>query len=368
MKDQLKAFVIMPFDEEFNSIYENLIKEPLTEAGYDVSRADSLLHQQNILHDIVRGIATADLIVADLTANNPNVFYELGLSHALGIPTALIAQSINDVPFDLRSYKIHIYETHFNQIKKLKEFLKRLGEEHKRGQIAFRNPVTDFSQRTLRPEKLPQHAGVKRQAKAVPDEEGQEWLDYVAEGEAAANDLTGILAKLAKDNESITDRIRKHSATMQVLSNNPAAGSARKFHKLTLLAASDINSFSNKVDNLLQPLENVIERLNKSYSGLIEVVELSTEQDKDGIRQLQKSLSDLLQNSKQAKIGIQSFRDAGLGLAERKISKDLSRASRRLAEALNSVISNIDKIEAFCINTLARIEERFGSSLEEVSA
>src|SRR5437773_304891 len=126
MERQFRAFVIMPFDREFNSIYEKLIRVPLTEIGYEVLRADSELDQQNILRAIVRGITTADLLIADLTTNNPNVFYELGLAHGLHIPTVLIAQSISDVPFDLRSYSIHIYDTHFNKIDDLKVFLKTI--------------------------------------------------------------------------------------------------------------------------------------------------------------------------------------------------------------------------------------------------
>jgi len=94
MNKNPKAFVLMPFDPEFSSIYEGLIKLALEDAGYDVARADSFLDQQNILRDIIRGIATAHLIVADLTTLNPNVLYELGLCHGLRIPTILLAQSM----------------------------------------------------------------------------------------------------------------------------------------------------------------------------------------------------------------------------------------------------------------------------------
>src|SRR5688500_10577916 len=98
MKNKPLAFVIMPFDGEFDEIYESLIKMSLVDAGYQVFRADSLLDQRSILRDIVTGITKADLVVADLTASNPNVFYELGLSHALKRPTVMLAQSMNDVP------------------------------------------------------------------------------------------------------------------------------------------------------------------------------------------------------------------------------------------------------------------------------
>lgn len=80
MPDQipkLKAFVLMPFDPEFDLIFNKLIKPALEDVGYEVTRADSFLNQENILKDVVRGIAEADLVVADLTTLNANVFYEL---------------------------------------------------------------------------------------------------------------------------------------------------------------------------------------------------------------------------------------------------------------------------------------------------
>ena len=81
MTNKFKAFVIIPFEDEFDAIFDKLIKPPLEEIGYEVFKADSLLDQQNILRDIIRGIETADLIIAEITTPNPNVFYELGLSH-----------------------------------------------------------------------------------------------------------------------------------------------------------------------------------------------------------------------------------------------------------------------------------------------
>ena len=78
-----KAFVIMPFDAELNEVYSAFLAPILSEIGYDVRRADDIASQGNILRDIVESIAGADLIVADLTGLNPNVFYELGVAHAL---------------------------------------------------------------------------------------------------------------------------------------------------------------------------------------------------------------------------------------------------------------------------------------------
>jgi hypothetical protein len=77
------AFILMPFADEFTDVYKYLITDALQDTGYTVKRADDIKSQNNILGDIIAGIVTSDLIVADLTGANPNVYYELGIAHAL---------------------------------------------------------------------------------------------------------------------------------------------------------------------------------------------------------------------------------------------------------------------------------------------
>lgn len=59
--------------------------------------------------DIWKMIQEAKVLVAELTEKNANVFYELGLAHALGKPVVLIADNLGDVPFDLQSLRVIIY-------------------------------------------------------------------------------------------------------------------------------------------------------------------------------------------------------------------------------------------------------------------
>lgn len=365
MSKKLKAFVIMPFDPEFNSIYEQLIKPSLEESGYDIARADSFLDQQNILSDIVRGITTADLIVADLTTNNPNVFYELGLCHGLRVPTILIAQSIDEVPFDLRSYKIQIYETHFNKIHKLKDALKIIGEKHGRGEITFGSPIADFAanKNNLTDEK-DEVVESSTADEIIEDAEEKGVLDFLTEGEDASDEFTKILTQILKDNEVVINKIKKHTANIQALSNNQGAGAAGKFHKLSLLTASDMNTFSKKVEDALPQLENAIEKMNESYSGYINIVDIETDADKESLNKLRENLGTLLQISDEAKDSMTSYRDTVFGLREKKISREMNRASRRQAEALDGIIANIDRVKAFSAKNLALIEENFGVEIE----
>src|SRR5215213_5676776 len=97
MSDKPKAFVIMPFDAELNEVYGSFIVPTLEEIGYSVLRADDLYGQRNILRDIVESISDSDLIVADLTGLNPNVFYELGVAHGLQRSVILMTQNIDEL-------------------------------------------------------------------------------------------------------------------------------------------------------------------------------------------------------------------------------------------------------------------------------
>lgn len=112
-----RCFVIMPFsttntctEEEWSDIYENTIKRALTDSGYTYDCYRASLSMGNIIKDILDNLNRADVVIADLTDRNPNVYYELGVRHALRDSSILITQRINDVPFDLRHYALIEYK------------------------------------------------------------------------------------------------------------------------------------------------------------------------------------------------------------------------------------------------------------------
>ncbi len=226
-----KVFVLMPFDQEFNDLFSEVIKPSFEEIGYIVERADSLLDRQNILRDIVRGIAVADLIVADLTSLNPNVIYELGLGHGLRIPTIILTQQIEDIPFDLRSYRIEVYSTHFSSIEKLKDTLIKIGEKHRNQEINFGSPIIDFlpSEYKL---KYPYAIENKNESitqvpechNYIDDEKG--FLDFILEGENAMKEFGNILSEITTETNTLTESMKLHTSQLNNLSLNPGPGTA----------------------------------------------------------------------------------------------------------------------------------------------
>lgn len=104
------SFVISPFGEPFDTYFTHIVKPALEECGLYAIRGDSLYRPTTIVDDIWQGIREAKLLIAELTDRNPNVFYELGLAHAISKPVILISKSIDDVPFDLRSIRVLVYD------------------------------------------------------------------------------------------------------------------------------------------------------------------------------------------------------------------------------------------------------------------
>src|SRR5215510_6518712 len=108
------CFVVMPFDKQFDPIYEAIKAAVIgPRLGFLwCRRADDLLGGKALLDDVLLGIARAEIVVADLTTRNPNVFYELGIAHAAKDEGKVIVltQSLGELPADLRHLRCVLYE------------------------------------------------------------------------------------------------------------------------------------------------------------------------------------------------------------------------------------------------------------------
>jgi hypothetical protein len=105
------CFVLMPFAGESRDWYEFAIRPAVEGAGFRCKRADEVFEPGPITEQVFRNIFDADVLLVDLSGKSANVFYELGVAHALGKPVVLIAQDIESIPFDLRSLRIIVYKS-----------------------------------------------------------------------------------------------------------------------------------------------------------------------------------------------------------------------------------------------------------------
>jgi len=104
------VFVLMPFLATLKPVYDDHIIKVGKKLGLTVSRADDFFTTHSVMRDIWGAICTSKIVIADCTGRNPNVFYEIGLSHVVGKPVVLITQNSDDVPFDLRNLRYILYE------------------------------------------------------------------------------------------------------------------------------------------------------------------------------------------------------------------------------------------------------------------
>ena len=274
----------MPFEEPFNAIYSQLISPALQTAGYEVQRADSVLDQQNVLRDIVTGIDRADLIVADLTGLNPNVFYELGIAHGLGIPTAMLTQDIDDVPFDLRAYRVKEYSDRFDKATELQEFLQRMAAEHVKGEVTFGSPVSDFLPGGQAAQRLKNREAAPASAEAEPSrselgaptttdeseddehpEETKGMLDLMADMVTASEATVSIGERIGNETEAIGTKIGHHTKSIEKAAN-ASSGSIPAAQIVARALASDLENYADSLKGPVQEMDEVSHLFSDSSS------------------------------------------------------------------------------------------------------
>ncbi len=138
-----KCFVLMPFEVKYVEIYSEVYKSVCESNGVSCWRVDEISRPGSITKDIVDGILDADLIIADLTSRNPNVFYELGIAHSTGNKTIMTSQNKGDVPFDISNYRIIFYEQSILGSKKLFRDLDHAIKELLKSLLNTNNPVQE---------------------------------------------------------------------------------------------------------------------------------------------------------------------------------------------------------------------------------
>lgn len=121
-----RVSMMMPFEARFDGVY-SAVRASVDAAGFECHRADNFWFHPHIMQDIVELLCTSRVIICDFSGKNPNVFYETGIAHMLGKDAILITQSMDDVPFDLRSLRCITYHNNGEGVAKLaEEVTKRL--------------------------------------------------------------------------------------------------------------------------------------------------------------------------------------------------------------------------------------------------
>ena len=105
------AFVAMPFAESFNDVFHYGIILPIRAAGLLCERIDNLTFTGDVVAHMKERIASATLVVADLTDANPNVYLEVGYAWGVAVPCVLICNRKTQLKFDLQGHRALFYSS-----------------------------------------------------------------------------------------------------------------------------------------------------------------------------------------------------------------------------------------------------------------
>ena len=104
------AFVAMPYGPAWFQSVCDLIASTASACGFAAEVSKDLQTPGLITDQIWHGIRHADVVVADISGSNPNVFYELGVAHALGKEVVIVAQGVERPPFDVSTARLLRYD------------------------------------------------------------------------------------------------------------------------------------------------------------------------------------------------------------------------------------------------------------------
>ena len=124
--DKPHVFVAMPFEKRMKDVYLYGIEKPVRELGFLCERADHAVFTGDVLQWVRERIETADLVIADLTGANPNVYLEVGYAWGCGKPTLLLADPAEKLRFDVQGHRCLVYDTISDLEEKLRAELKTL--------------------------------------------------------------------------------------------------------------------------------------------------------------------------------------------------------------------------------------------------
>ena len=354
MSSKPTVFVITPFADNFLALYDAL-KERFSES-FEFTNAGDLDNQQNILKDIVVGIHSADVIVADLTGLNPNVFYELGLAHAMDKKVIIITQDIDELPFDIKSYRANSYSLLFHKIPQLYTKLEELLTGAVNGNKQFGSPYSDFIKNTTVQKKeiiasvevTSNNSGFDED---VDENEAKGFLDFVADIEEAMNKMTTEISGIQLGMEEMTAEVENATNEIDRVKRTGGDSSATFARNVARKLSQPVNTFATKLKNHVLAISDNWNAVENNYLAVLDNNRIYTKDNLEGVGETIKCLSEMQTTIYDTNDTIEGFIDSlkiSLGF-ERRFTKSITMLITELQEYLtmtNMMDSSIERIIA----------------------
>lgn len=144
------CFVIAPIGEtgsevrkRSDQVFHHVVQPVFKELGYQSERADQIAEPGLITSQVIQRVLTADMVVADLTGRNPNVFYELAVRHASRKPLVQVIKKGEQIPFDVAGMRtIQLDLQDLDSVESVKADIRSQVAVIEAGDGTIENPIT----------------------------------------------------------------------------------------------------------------------------------------------------------------------------------------------------------------------------------
>lgn len=341
LENKQKVFVITPLTDE----HRRVVKALRDKLGlkYEIFTSENIPSFGNIMDDIIQGILSADVVIADVTGNNSNVMYELSIAHCYRCKVIMIThESRNNLAFDIRQYRVLRYSLTPDGLLQLAQDVEEAILHAQDDGVVFSNPVSDYLARF----------SIKRSSLQVPhimlsptayalnpiaNEKGL--LDYATGLEQNAETIQAQMKELVEDANIMSQEVISCIQEAQLTNKRGVP-----------MTASFVCGQAKKIAKFIKTFSDSVATKN-------EQIRSAWSQAKDDFRQLCTSPT-LLQYVNAAEVGkaiLQKLPDVHqhepktqlqeLKAGLRRLNgfqKDLTRASRALDTNLTEFISTYD--------------------------
>jgi hypothetical protein len=297
-----------------------------------------------------------------MTTGNANVFYELGLAHAIGVPTVLIAEqaAAEEIPFDLRQYRTEFYETHFQRADGIKRALSKLASTHASGEAAFGSPISDFLPGAARPAIRARRSGggkpTSQEAPPADNSHSEEprgttdkpeplgILDFVDGLGDAAQGFGRILEEVNAATERIGTDLSGLTAEINGL--DPASPTAQaQGKKLLLKTANLLDGYADNLSKHEAVYDQQVDGITANGLGYLTLLAEKPKQFREEIESARTTSLELRTSVEDASRGMLELRDAIADLPP--MIKQIVRARDRGVHALDVLIAQQERVRSY---------------------
>ena len=275
--------------------------------------------------------------------------YELAIAHAIRKPVILITQNIDEVPFDLKPYRLIEYDVHFSKIGATRERLTNDGKAFLAGELQFGNPLADFSPEYSvysRPQVPAQESNSQTRsgdtrASGEKDQDDRGLVDHLIDLNEGYDQIGTLIVEVTADLQGLTESLDAANNDIVTISSNPSASSPVAVQRVSRRLAERISVFNQRLAEVNSQYALIAVGIEDSLEFVIGFYSEGPEPRDSNIEEQVSAL----RNFKTTAInGRDSFTELAntmdkLPRIERRLNREVTRGS----EEIRTMAANIDR-------------------------